>query len=225
MSDAEQNDEDRLKAEGAAQAALRGGWRTTEFWIALALKLLGAWLISKGKDELGAVLIVTGGGGYLASRGYVKGEAVRRVGAIMLVCMLGFGAMGCSTSTLRADAIGPALTDVLDRHDAYLAADPFKDPLEKSIGQRDSDLLRALLKEAGYPPAVEEPQCPEDYGCLPVLLVEEADDCGVPCRCLAPFMECNAPACKGTCCDDPATEKKEPCEKVDSLPHRLKVPR
>lgn len=78
---------DRLKAEPVsplgpepievppapeAVAALKSGWRTTEFWMALGMKILGAWLISKGKDELGVVLITAGGGGYIAGRSVAK---------------------------------------------------------------------------------------------------------------------------------------------------------
>lgn len=56
----------------------RPGIRTSEFWIAVAMNLLGAWLIAKGKDELGAMLIAIGGGGYTGARAYVKSKVEPR---------------------------------------------------------------------------------------------------------------------------------------------------
>jgi hypothetical protein len=64
--------EHEIPASPEAAAELKSGWKTTEFWIAVAMKLLGAWLISKGKDELGVMLITISGGGYMGSRTLAK---------------------------------------------------------------------------------------------------------------------------------------------------------
>lgn len=58
---------------------LKAGWKSTEFWIAVAMFLAGLYLMSKGKDELGMGLITISGVGYKASRTLVK-RAPRLVG-------------------------------------------------------------------------------------------------------------------------------------------------
>lgn len=50
----------------------RPGIRTTEFWVMVGMTLLGAWLIERGQDTLGAYLIMIAGGGYTATRGLLK---------------------------------------------------------------------------------------------------------------------------------------------------------
>jgi hypothetical protein len=148
-----------VKVEGipddlAAMAALKSGWRSTEFWIALGLKLLGAWLIAKGKDELGMVLVLAGGGGYMLQRGQLKkAEIVRRVAGLMIVGMLVLGMTGCCTGHVSAAAVAPSLMSVSTRHDNYVQSDPTLDDLHRSVYLRDTTILRAILAEAG---AVEE---------------------------------------------------------------------
>lgn len=50
------------------------GFKTTEFWIALAMGLAGAYLMGKGQDDLGAFLMGASGFSYTAGRAYVKGK-------------------------------------------------------------------------------------------------------------------------------------------------------
>ena len=48
------------------------GWRTTEFWMALASLVAGVVLVAMGKDELGSVLILGSAGTYAVGRGLAK---------------------------------------------------------------------------------------------------------------------------------------------------------
>ena len=48
------------------------GWRTTEFWMALASLVAGVVLVAMGKDELGSVLIIGSAGTYAVGRGLAK---------------------------------------------------------------------------------------------------------------------------------------------------------
>jgi hypothetical protein len=65
---------------------LKSGWKTTEFWIALVMLLIGVGLIAKGEgpptndllQALGTALVSTSGLGYTAARTALKRPA--RVG-------------------------------------------------------------------------------------------------------------------------------------------------
>lgn len=60
-------------AEGVTRRpATKAGYRTTEFWISLGIGLLGAWLIMRGHEEIGAMLLAASGTGYSVSRGLAK---------------------------------------------------------------------------------------------------------------------------------------------------------
>lgn len=63
-----------LEPTGDPTTTLKDGFRTSEFWVAVAMFLVGLFLMSKGKDELGMGLITISGLGYKASRTLVKRE-------------------------------------------------------------------------------------------------------------------------------------------------------
>lgn len=50
----------------------RPGIKTTEFWLAVGCMLLSAYLASKGKDELAAVIASIATGSYTGARAYTK---------------------------------------------------------------------------------------------------------------------------------------------------------
>jgi len=56
--------------------------------------------------------------------------------------------VGCCSGHVDADAITPVLTPVLQRHDAYVEADPKLDALEKRTALRSAKLLRLTLEAA-----------------------------------------------------------------------------
>ena len=71
-----------VKAKKAAKP-LKSGLKTTEFWVALLLCGVGVWLITRGHDEIGGLLIAASGLGYKVSRGMAKKGA-----ALVLACLL-----------------------------------------------------------------------------------------------------------------------------------------
>lgn len=130
----------------------KNGWKTTEFWIALVMLALGTWLIEKGQDTLGAVIVAMSGTGYQASRTLVK-RAVR-VGVLLLALTLG----GCHASCLTPENVGPAMTAVADRHDFYVNGDNRLTETEREVYTRTTALIRDVLREAGYVPEIDPPE-------------------------------------------------------------------
>lgn len=50
----------------------RPGIKTTEFWVMLVMTVLGAWIVERGHDEIGAAIIALAGSGYTGSRAWLK---------------------------------------------------------------------------------------------------------------------------------------------------------
>lgn len=55
---------------------------------------------------------------------------------------------GCSSNTIRVEAIRDPIRFVADRHDAYVRADESLSDLERETYIRTSRLLRELIEEA-----------------------------------------------------------------------------
>ena len=55
---------------------------------------------------------------------------------------------GCSTSTIRVEAIADPVRLVADRHDAYIQADDTLSDLERETYLRTTSLLRQVIEEA-----------------------------------------------------------------------------
>ena len=135
--------------EATADATIlkaKDGWRTTEFWIALVMTAIGAWLIAKGKEEIGGVLVAMAGSGYTAGRTVVK-RAVRVSLVLLALCL-----SGCHASCLTPVNVGPAMTDALNRHDTYVSEDGALTPTQREVYLTTSLMIRDVLHEAGYPP-------------------------------------------------------------------------
>lgn len=66
-----------------------------------------------------------------------------------LILALAFLLPSCSTNMISVEALEPALSPVIQRHDAYVADDPALSEDEKEIFLRTTELLRRLLEEAG----------------------------------------------------------------------------
>jgi hypothetical protein len=131
--------------------AVKDGWKTTEFWLSLAMKCLGAWLISKDKDELGTMLILAAGGSYALSRTLVKKNRVPRlVGALLLTACLVF-LPGCNSHQIDADEVGPLIEKVVARHDAYVTTDPSLTDAQRESQLLSSRLLIEVVREAQKP--------------------------------------------------------------------------
>lgn len=142
----------KTESEGDMErvAALKAGWRTTEFWIALGMKLIGVYLISKGQDELGSAIVLAGGGGYMLGRTSVK-KAARVVSALLVVCLLALPGCACDRH-LDVDNVGPLIEKVCTRHDAYVSVDPSLSPEERSTALRSSQILMLDVEEARKAP-------------------------------------------------------------------------
>jgi hypothetical protein len=120
--------------------------------------VLGCWLIQRGHEELGTAICGGAIGGYKINRTLVKTSAIRHVSALLLVGLLAL-APGCCAYTLDPQAVGPGMTLCLDRHDMYVERDDSLTQAQKDSAKLDSELVRAVLLQAGYPPAAQ--QAPE----------------------------------------------------------------
>lgn len=171
---------------------VKAGWKTTEFWIGLLMTLIGAWLIEKGKDELGAVLVAVGGLGYQGSRALVKKAPPRLISGLLLAALLIF-APGCNSTSMDADEVGPLILRVCDRHDLYVTTDPNLDDTRRESMLRSSHLLRVAVEAARSPlPDPDQVQ------------TEDQDPPYDPCnwqkgaRCGCDAVSCEMP-CSGCC--------------------------
>ena len=70
MSEAEKTPEPTTVANSGTGG--RPGIKTTEFWVMVAMTILGAWLIERGHDEIGATIIGLAGSGYTGARTWLK---------------------------------------------------------------------------------------------------------------------------------------------------------
>jgi hypothetical protein len=123
----------------------KDGWKTTEFWIAVAMTLVGVWLVERGQDTIGAALVALAGTGYKVSRTAVK--RVMRVSVLLLALLLG----GCHGQCLTPENVGPSMVDVLDRHDAYVHQNETRlTEVEQEVYLNTSAMLRKVLHESGY---------------------------------------------------------------------------
>lgn len=117
------------------------GIRTTEFWMSVALFLLGVFLMSKGKDEVGAALMGASGFGYTMSRGMAKKAA-----SVLLLCVVLAGA-GCTPSGyVKASELRPLVERVVKRHDDYVKADKTLTAAESKSCLLSTELIREALK-------------------------------------------------------------------------------
>lgn len=124
------------------------GIKTTEFWLALAMMVVGAWLISKGKDEVGGVLTLAAGSVYTGFRGLVKSK-LAQAGAVLLLVF----AVGCGTpGYVKASEIQGLVHAVCDRHKRLVAQDPsYVGPFAEQKRQSDirsGDILVGTVDEA-----------------------------------------------------------------------------
>lgn len=89
------------------------GWQTTEFWLALAAKLLGA-LLATGVigDGTYAMRIAGVAAAVLTSLGYSVSRAVVKAAAVLLLIgLIGTTQMGCATAKAIPRAAGAAVVD------------------------------------------------------------------------------------------------------------------
>lgn len=133
----------------AAPASPKSGIKTSEFWLAFAMLMLSAYLASKGKDELAAMLASVAGATYVGFRSFVKSKVP--AAALLVGCLLFLP--GCSG--IRPDAIEPLLEKVVERHDGYVSRDQSKDPARKASELLSSDLLLLSVDEAQGEPRDE----------------------------------------------------------------------
>lgn len=98
----------------------RPGIKTTEFWLGAGMMMLAAWLISKGKDELGAALAGIAGTVYTGFRGLVKSK-LAQAGALLFVLVL---APGCATpGYVKASEVLDQVRITVARDKAAILAD------------------------------------------------------------------------------------------------------
>lgn len=102
----------------------------------------GLILILVGQTEIGVPLLSASVGVALGKSGGTK------VTGVLLLAVLALPLAGCQTGMVRVDAIEPALTSVMERHDTYVKEDPNLTELAKEIYLRTTELLRKLLEEA-----------------------------------------------------------------------------
>jgi hypothetical protein len=89
------------------------GWQTTEFWLALAAKLLGA-LLATGVIGDGTIAMRIAGvaAAVLTSLGYsVSRAVVKAAGVLLLVGLIGTTQMGCATAKQIPAATAQAIVD------------------------------------------------------------------------------------------------------------------
>jgi hypothetical protein len=125
----------------------RPGIKTTEFWLAVAMILAGVWLISKGKDEIGAALIGIAGTVYPALRGAVKSKLAQVAGVLALVVLLS----GCGTpGYVKASEVQELTRAICDRHDRLVKAtkDYPEGEQKRQSDLRSSAILRGTIDEA-----------------------------------------------------------------------------
>ena len=144
----------------------RAGVKTSEFWLALAMMLVGAWLISKGKDEVGGVLCMAAGTVYTGFRGLVKSR-LAAAGAILLAAAL---LAACTPGYLKASEIQEITHAVCDRHDDLVRAKKYTDA-EGGARRQQSDLRSSAILAGTVDEAVAAgegrkapPKCPEGGG-------------------------------------------------------------
>lgn len=173
------------------------GYKSTEFWLGLAMTLIGAWLISKDKDEIGAVLVAAGGLGYTGARALVK-KAPRLVSALLLTLTL-VGLTGCNSHQIDADATGPLIERVCNRHDELVRAHPpalsdgTTDQAKLATYLQSTALLREVVKAAqaplpedgastqnGNPPPSRHGPCNWEDG-RPCGCNPQQGNCAMPC--------------------------------------------
>lgn len=149
--------------ETAAQPAgafdpKKAGWKSTEFWIAVGMFLVGCWLIEKDHVELGTGLITLSGFSYTGSRHMIKTQALKRVAMFLLLPGLVL-LQGCCSGHVSAQAMGELCWPTWQRHDAYVREDQALDPLKQESYLTTTVIGRRILEEAGYEPeGAQEPK-------------------------------------------------------------------
>ena len=71
-----------------------------------------------------------------------------RTFSLLTSALLTLSILGCSTSTIRVEAIADPIRLVADRHDAYIQADDTLSDLERETYLRTTSLLRQVIEEA-----------------------------------------------------------------------------
>jgi len=111
--------------------------------IGILMFLGGLSLVLVGQTEIGIPLLAAASGVALGKTGTTK------VAPVLLAGILAFSVMSCSAPRMvSVDAIEPALTSVIERHDAYVQADSTLDTYLKTLYLRTTELLKKLLEEA-----------------------------------------------------------------------------
>lgn len=149
-------DEAAKKLQELAQAAVKPGKKSTEFWITVAAHMVGlalaAWGAHKGNDTItaiGGILLAISQGTYTMGR-----SAVKKAAAAVLLCAV---FVGCGTpGYIKASAIEGTLVRLIDRHDVYVEADASLSEPQRRANLRDGTLLKKLLSEAQAPVGEEE---------------------------------------------------------------------
>jgi hypothetical protein len=117
-------------------------WKDYSKVLGLAMLAAGLTLILVGYTDIGIPLLAAATGVALGKSGGTK------VTGVLLLAVLALPLAGCQTGMVRVDAIEPALTSVMERHDTYVKEDPNLTDLMKEIYLRTTELLRKLLEEA-----------------------------------------------------------------------------
>jgi len=117
-------------------------WKDYSKVIGILMLLAGLALVLVDQTEIGIPLLAAATGVALGKTGGTK------VAGALLLVVLFMPAMGCQKGMIHVDAIEPALTSVIERHDAYVKADQTLTELAKEIYLRTTELLRKLMEEA-----------------------------------------------------------------------------
>jgi hypothetical protein len=117
-------------------------WKDYSKVLGLAMLAAGLTLILVGNTDIGIPLLAAATGVALGKTGSTK------VTGVLLLAVLALPLAGCHPGMVRVDAIEPALTGVMERHDTYVKEDPKLSELAKEIYLKTTELLRKLLEEA-----------------------------------------------------------------------------
>lgn len=81
--------------------------------------------------------------------GVSKAEAAKKVAGVLLAAVLVFSlAACCPPGMIRASEVDGAFTEIRERHDKYVNADPVAKPTQKRIWLRSTALLANVIDRA-----------------------------------------------------------------------------
>ena len=109
--------------------------------LSLLMFIAGVVLIILKNESIGIPLLA-------AATGVTLGKFGGKSKALLLAALLLIPLSGCKTNMVSVEAIKPGLTQVLDRHDAYVKADAKLEDFLKKVYLRTSELIRMVLDDA-----------------------------------------------------------------------------